>query len=73
MGASQVSEVVSIREGMRGVNGVNTGLKRFYFSLDDVRKTVLLSRESCEVQDGKTVERADCVCKTSNELFIKIW
>lgn len=45
----------------------------FYFSLDDVKKTVLLNSGSCIVKDGRTVDEADCVCKTSKEFFLKIW
>lgn len=45
----------------------------FYFSLGDCKKTVSLSPESCLVAEGKTVENADCVCKTSPEFFLKIW
>ncbi len=45
----------------------------FYFSLDDVKKTVLLTPDSCTVQDGRSVDEADCVCKTSKDFFIKIW
>lgn len=45
----------------------------YYFSLGDVKKTVKLTPESCVVEDGKTLENADCVCKTSEEFFLKIW
>lgn len=45
----------------------------FYFSLGDTKKTVALSPESCEINDGKVVDNADCVCKTSPEFFMKIW
>ena len=45
----------------------------FYFSLGDARKTVQLSMADCVVTDGKAVENADCVCKTSPEFFVKIW
>ena len=45
----------------------------FYFSLDGVKKTVTLSPDGVVVEDGKTVAEADCVCKTSRELFLKIW
>lgn len=45
----------------------------YYFSLGDIKKTVRLSPETCLVEDGRTVERADCVCKTSGEFFEKIW
>ncbi|MEE4242278.1 MAG: hypothetical protein V2I36_12490 [Desulfopila sp.] len=47
--------------------------KTFYFSLGDVKKTVRLSPEGCVVEDGKTVDQADCVCKTTPEFFEKIW
>lgn len=47
--------------------------KSFYFSLGDIKKTVELSSDSCRVTDGKAVENADCVCKTSPDFFLKIW
>jgi len=43
----------------------------YYFSLDDVKKTIVLSPEGCTVTDGRS--DADCVCKTSSKLFLKIW
>ena len=45
----------------------------FYFSLGDVKKTVQCTADSCTVSDGRTVENADCVCKTSQDFFLKIW
>ncbi|MFA7405914.1 MAG: hypothetical protein WC007_18130 [Pelobacteraceae bacterium] len=45
----------------------------FYFSVDDVRKTVTLDADSCLIEDGKTVEDADCVCKTTAAMFNRIW
>ena len=45
----------------------------YYFSVDEVKKTVTLSPEKVEVENGKTVEEADCVCKTSTAFFLKIW
>lgn len=45
----------------------------YYFSLGDIRKTVRLAPDRCLVDDGRTVEQADCVCKTSTEFFEKIW
>jgi putative sterol carrier protein len=47
--------------------------KSYYFSLGDIKKTVQLSSESCLVSDGKTIDNADCVCKTSPEFFLRIW
>lgn len=45
----------------------------YYFSLGDIKKTVILAPDSCRISDGRTVESADCVCKTSPEFFEKIW
>ncbi len=53
--------------------GTLTDPMSFYFSLGDTKKTVQLSGDNCNVADGRTVENADCVCKTSPEFFLKIW
>lgn len=45
----------------------------YYFSVDELRKTVTLDAESCRIEDGKTVEDADCVCKTGSDMFLRIW
>lgn len=45
----------------------------YYFSLGETKKTVKLSPSAVTIQDGKAVDDADCVCKTSSEFFIKIW
>lgn len=44
-----------------------------YFSIDDVKKTVQMSASGCQVENGRTVDTADCVCKTSSEFFLKVW
>ena len=44
-----------------------------YFSIDDVKKTVQMSSSSCQVNNGRAVDDADCVCKTSEEFFLKVW
>ena len=44
-----------------------------YFSIDAVKKTVQLTSTVCQVDDGRVVEDADCVCKTSAEFFLKVW
>ena len=44
-----------------------------YFSIDAVKKTVQLTATGCQVDDGRTVDNADCVCKTSAEFFLKVW
>ena len=53
--------------------GIFTLPTTFYFSIDDVKKTVTLDGDGCTVQDGKTVNEADCICKTSAEMFTRIW
>ncbi|WP_457577331.1 hypothetical protein [Desulfomarina sp.] len=55
------------------VPGTMTGPVSFYFSLGECKKTVKLSPDACLVEDGRTVENADCVCKTSPDFFMKIW
>ena len=45
----------------------------FYFSIDDIKRTVVLTPETCRVEDGKTIEEVDCVCKTNTDFFLKIW
>jgi hypothetical protein len=53
--------------------GIFTVPTTFYFSIDAIKKTLTLDGEGCTIQDGKTVESADCVCKTSAEMFSRIW
>lgn len=45
----------------------------YYFSIDDIKKTVVLAEDSCRIEDGKTIEAVDCVCKTDSDFFLKIW
>jgi len=44
----------------------------YYFSLGEDRFTLLLSKDACEVKPGKHVAAADCVLKTSPDLFARI-
>jgi long-chain acyl-CoA synthetase len=44
----------------------------YYFSLGEDRFTLLVSKEGCEVKEGKHVAAADCVLKTSPDLFARI-
>lgn len=55
------------------VAGVVKAPTSFYFSLGDTKKTVTIEPASCTVEDGKTVDAADCVCKTSEDFFLRIW
>ncbi len=45
----------------------------YYFSVEEVKKTVILSPAECVVKEGKVLEKADCVCKTDPDLFVRIW
>ncbi|MGK2943925.1 MAG: hypothetical protein ACSLFC_04220 [Desulfuromonadales bacterium] len=54
-------------------SGVIDAETSFYFSIDDIKKTVVLTPEACRVEDGKTIEEVDCVCKTGSDFFLKIW
>ena len=46
----------------------------FYFSLDDDEKwTVRLSKDKCEVTEGRPEEDADCVFKSSKKMFLEVW
>jgi hypothetical protein len=53
--------------------GIFTVPTTFYFSVDDIKKTVTLDGEGCIIQDGKGAKDADCVCKTSSTMFNRIW
>ena len=55
------------------VPGVVTAPMSIYFTLGETKKTVQLLPDNCLVEDGKTIENADCVCKTSPEFFLQIW
>jgi putative sterol carrier protein len=41
----------------------------YYFSVGDDKFTVFVEPESCRVEAGKVVEKADVVLKTTPELF----
>lgn len=53
--------------------GIFSTVTTFYFSVDETKKTVTLGPDGCAVAEGKTVEAADCVCKTSGEFLARIW
>ncbi len=44
----------------------------YYFSVGDHKYTVYVDAEACRVEEGKTVEKADIVLKTTPELFDKM-
>ena len=45
----------------------------YYFSLGATKKTIRLDAQNCTVEDGRTVDQADCVCKTDESFFVSIW
>ena len=49
--------------------GVLSAPRSYYFSIGDHKYTVKLTPQACAVDSGKTVENADCVLKTTPELF----
>jgi len=51
---------------------INTAVS-YYFSVDDLRWTVVLAPDNCRVEEGKTIEPADCVCKIGGKLLLEIW
>ncbi len=67
-----VEEIFSSLKELFIADTVKTPIS-YYFSLDDVKKTVLLNSDGCSVKEGKAVADADCVCKTSKDFFLKIW
>ncbi len=47
----------------------------FYFSLGDKpgeKWTIIAGPDKCEVKEGKAIENASCVLKTSGDFFIKM-
>jgi len=55
------------------VPGVISQPISYYFSFEQSKKTVRLTSERAAIENGKTVDAADCVCKTSAAFFISIW
>jgi hypothetical protein len=53
--------------------GVFEGRTSFYFSVDDTPITIVIDAQSYAVERGKTLQQADCSCKTGTEMFGRIW
>jgi hypothetical protein len=45
----------------------------FRFTVDNITRTVIIDAESYVVERETTVEKVDCSCKTSAEMFKRIW
>ncbi len=46
------------------------GSRTYYFSIGDTKRTVKLSADGCVVENGKTIDNADCVLKADPKLFV---
>ena len=53
--------------------GVFAERTSFLFNVDDVTMTVIVDAQSYSVAKGATVAKADCSCKTTAEMFKRIW
>jgi hypothetical protein len=56
----------------RYVKGKAPRPRTFYFSIGDHKYTVKVEPQSCTVEKGKTLDNADVVLKTTEELFLKM-
>lgn len=45
----------------------------YYFSIEEQKWTVTVAPDGVLVEQGKTVDTADCVCKTDEAMFRRIW
>ena len=69
----QLTEVGKVFQSLpdRFHSGRIKKLTTYYFLIDDEKWTVTLRPDSCEVQQGKAVEEADCYLETSQEVVLK--
>jgi hypothetical protein len=70
--AGLVDELFAAMPGQY-VPGIVSQPTSYYFSFENNKKTVRLTSERAVIEDGKTVDAADCVCKTSAAFFVGIW
>jgi putative sterol carrier protein len=56
----------------RYIPGSVDKLTTYYFSIGDEKYTVKITKEAATVENGKTVENADVILKTTPELFEKM-
>lgn len=74
---AKTSEIKAVFEQMPGrfQKGALDKELSFYFSLGDgpgEKWTVIAGPDKCEVKEGKAVENASCVLKTSGDFFLKM-
>lgn len=67
-------DVKKIFEQMPGryIKGSAEKPTTYYFSIGDDKFTLKIDQDVASVEPGKTVENADCVLKTTPELFEKM-
>jgi hypothetical protein len=53
--------------------GVFSKREIFSFTLDEITITVIIDAQSYTLVRGTVTEKVDCSCKTSAEMFRKIW
>ena len=71
-----MSEVGKVFKGLPKLfqKGAVKTPRTFYFSLDDDEKwTVSLSKDKCEVVEGRPESDADCFFKSSKKMFLDVW
>lgn len=69
------SEIATIFKGLpkRFQKGNVKTPRTYYFSLDDEKWTVVLTPDTCEVEEGKPDQDADCFFKASKQMFMDVW
>jgi len=69
-----MSRVRSILEALPGRYIPDSGQDTvtYYLSIGDERWTLSLDSENCQIAEGRTVERADCVLKCTPDLFVRM-
>ncbi len=71
---SEVSKVFEQALAKQFKKGALKTARTFYFSLDDDEKwTVAVSAEACKVTKGKGSGDADCVFKSTAQMFLDVW
>ncbi len=66
-------ETIFATLGEQFLAGVVKAPATFYFSIDEVKRTVVLQPDGCRVEVGKPEVPADCVCKMGTEMFLQVW
>ena len=56
----------------RYIKGSATKATTYYFSIGDSKFTVTIDPDAVKVADGKTVDKADVILKTTPDLFEKM-